>query len=259
MRNYLILREKVLAFRADPAVHAALEAAEVAELRPPTLADGESLADLRAASYDVEALAERSVAMEALDQLAMEHLIGRPLTDRLDTEPGRRRTRRAHRWTHCSTHRWQGPNARGPAPDPMERTVTTEGIVMNTLITRLQRRSRLVVGSTMAVIVSLPLGAAIGLAPASSAAVPSPATERASTTSDDSTKAPDASVKKSKKSTSSTLGEAVPWTADPEASAQAAPTPSTRSSSPRPRRSGTARSTRRPPPSSSSAPTTTSP
>jgi xylose isomerase len=76
MRNYLILRERVQAFRADPDVTAALEAAGVPELAVPTLADGESLADLRGASYDVATLAERSVAMEALDQLAMEHLLG---------------------------------------------------------------------------------------------------------------------------------------------------------------------------------------
>lgn len=76
MRNYLILRDKVQAFRADPDVAAALEAAEVETLRTPTLAEGESLADLRSASYDVEGLAARSVGMEALDQLAMEHLLG---------------------------------------------------------------------------------------------------------------------------------------------------------------------------------------
>ncbi|HSF35421.1 MAG TPA: xylose isomerase [Nocardioides sp.] len=76
MRNYLILRDKVQAFRADPDVVAALEAAEVGTLRTPTLAEGESLADLRAASYDVEGLGARSVGQEALDQLAMEHLLG---------------------------------------------------------------------------------------------------------------------------------------------------------------------------------------
>ena len=76
MRNYLILRERVQQFRADPEVTAALEAAGVPELDVPTLGEGESLADLRDASYDVPALAERSVAMEALDQLAMEHLLG---------------------------------------------------------------------------------------------------------------------------------------------------------------------------------------
>jgi xylose isomerase len=76
MRNYLILRDKVQAFRADPDVVAALEAAEVGTLRTPTLAEGESLADLRAASYDVEGLGARSVGQEALDQLALEHLMG---------------------------------------------------------------------------------------------------------------------------------------------------------------------------------------
>ena len=76
MRNYLILRERVQSFRSDPEVVAALAAAGVGELDEPTLAEGESLDDLRAASYDVAALAERSVAMEALDQLAMEHLLG---------------------------------------------------------------------------------------------------------------------------------------------------------------------------------------
>ena len=76
MRNYLILREKVQAFRADPEVTAAVEAAGVMELEQPTVAPGESLDDVRNASYDLEALRARSVAMEALDQLAMEHLLG---------------------------------------------------------------------------------------------------------------------------------------------------------------------------------------
>ena len=45
MRNYLILREKARAFRADPEVAEALEAARVAELAVPTLGEGESLDD----------------------------------------------------------------------------------------------------------------------------------------------------------------------------------------------------------------------
>ena len=48
---------------------------------------------------------------------------------------------------------------------------------MNRLITRLQRRSRVAVGSTMALIVSLPLGATIGLASTATAA-PSPEPRR---------------------------------------------------------------------------------
>jgi xylose isomerase len=76
MRNYLILRDKVQAFRADPEVAEALAAARVAELSEPTLAEGESLADLRAEKYDREALADRGLGFEKLDQLAMEHLLG---------------------------------------------------------------------------------------------------------------------------------------------------------------------------------------
>ena len=76
MRNYLILRERVRAFRADPEVKDALEAARVAELALPTLADGEKLADLRAEQHDLATLATRGMHFERLDQLAMEHLIG---------------------------------------------------------------------------------------------------------------------------------------------------------------------------------------
>ena len=76
MRNYLILRERVRAFRADPEVKDALEAARVAELAVPTLADGEALADLRTEQHDLATLATRGMHFERLDQLAMEHLIG---------------------------------------------------------------------------------------------------------------------------------------------------------------------------------------
>ncbi|TWD84767.1 xylose isomerase [Kribbella amoyensis] len=76
MRNYLILREKARAFRADPEVAEALAAAKVGELGEPTLAAGESLDDLRAATYDPDALAARGLGFERLDQLAMEHLLG---------------------------------------------------------------------------------------------------------------------------------------------------------------------------------------
>ena len=76
MRNYLTLRDRVQAFRADAEVQQALDAAEVGALDQSTLGEGESLATLREMSYDVQALAERSIAMEALDQLAMEHLLG---------------------------------------------------------------------------------------------------------------------------------------------------------------------------------------
>ena len=76
MRNYLILREKAQAFRADPEVAEALEAARVGELAVPTLGAGESLDDLRAQTFDPKALGERGLQFERLDQLAMEHLLG---------------------------------------------------------------------------------------------------------------------------------------------------------------------------------------
>ena len=76
MRNYLILREKVQAFRGDPEVQAALAAARVPDLALPTLGDGETWRDLHGFTPDIEALARRGMAFERLDQLALEHLYG---------------------------------------------------------------------------------------------------------------------------------------------------------------------------------------
>ncbi|MDA8372288.1 MAG: xylose isomerase [Nocardiopsaceae bacterium] len=76
MRNYLILKEKAAAFRADPEVAAALEAARVAELSQPTLDAGESVADLLAEELDADSVGERGYHFERLDQLALDHLFG---------------------------------------------------------------------------------------------------------------------------------------------------------------------------------------
>src|SRR3954452_7777679 len=77
MRNYLILREKVKAFRADPEVQAALSAARLPELAQPTLAAGEGWQQLLEWPLpDIEALAALGAATEHLDQLALEHLYG---------------------------------------------------------------------------------------------------------------------------------------------------------------------------------------
>ena len=76
MRNYLILREKSRAFRADPEVRQALLDARVDQLAIPTLAQGETLQTLREESFDPEAAAQRGMAFEHLDQLALEHLYG---------------------------------------------------------------------------------------------------------------------------------------------------------------------------------------
>ncbi|WP_300608664.1 xylose isomerase [Trebonia sp.] len=76
MRNYLILREKVRAFRADPEVAEALRAARAPELAAPTLAPGETWRDVRDVTVDADALGRRGMGYEHLDQLAMEHLYG---------------------------------------------------------------------------------------------------------------------------------------------------------------------------------------
>jgi xylose isomerase len=76
MRNYLILRAKVRAFRADPEVAGALRASGVAQLGSPTLAPGETWRDVREPAADVDALARRGLAYEHLDQLALEYLYG---------------------------------------------------------------------------------------------------------------------------------------------------------------------------------------
>jgi len=76
MRNWLILREKVRAFRADPEVIEALELTRAAELAVPTLAEGEDWRSVRDFTPDIDALAKRGAGFEHLDQLALEHLYG---------------------------------------------------------------------------------------------------------------------------------------------------------------------------------------
>ncbi|WP_440067653.1 xylose isomerase [Streptosporangium sp. OZ121] len=76
MRTYLILKEKVAAFRADPEVAEALAASRVAELSEPTLAPGETIADLNRDEFDLDAVAARGFHFTRLNQLAMDHLLG---------------------------------------------------------------------------------------------------------------------------------------------------------------------------------------
>ncbi|MET9624782.1 xylose isomerase [Streptomyces sp. NPDC006464] len=78
MRNYLILKDRAAAFRADAEVQQALAASRLPELAVPTAADGLAalLADRSAyEDFDATAVAERSLAFERLDQLALEHLL----------------------------------------------------------------------------------------------------------------------------------------------------------------------------------------
>jgi xylose isomerase len=76
MRNYLILREKTRAFRADPEVAEALRAARVPDLTLPTLSDGETWRDIRDFAPDAASLGARGMAFERLDQLALDYLYG---------------------------------------------------------------------------------------------------------------------------------------------------------------------------------------
>jgi xylose isomerase len=82
MRMYLLLRERAAAFRADPEVAEALAQAKVAELRQPTLAPGETYAELLAdrsayEDFDTDSyFGAKGFGFVALNQLAMEHLMG---------------------------------------------------------------------------------------------------------------------------------------------------------------------------------------
>jgi xylose isomerase len=81
MRTYLLLKERAVAFRADPEVQEALAAARVAELAQPTLGQGESYEDLLAdrsafEDFDADAAGARGGGVVRLAQLAVEHLMG---------------------------------------------------------------------------------------------------------------------------------------------------------------------------------------
>ena len=80
MRMYLLLKERAAAFRADPEVIAALEAARVSELSTPTLAAGETasgiLSDDSIANFDVDGAGRAGYGFVELHQLAVEHLMG---------------------------------------------------------------------------------------------------------------------------------------------------------------------------------------
>ncbi|MBP2326278.1 xylose isomerase [Kibdelosporangium banguiense] len=81
MSTYLLLRDRVRAYRADPEVQEALVQSRVPELAVPTLSPGESVADLRAdrsafEDFDPDKAAERGYGFARLSQLAVEHVLG---------------------------------------------------------------------------------------------------------------------------------------------------------------------------------------
>ncbi len=75
MRNYLILREKVRAFRADPEVQQATEESRVLELWESTLAPGRPW-QTSGRPLRPRRTREAGMHFERLDQLALEYLYG---------------------------------------------------------------------------------------------------------------------------------------------------------------------------------------
>ncbi|GAA0969305.1 xylose isomerase [Acrocarpospora macrocephala] len=76
MRTYLILKDKVAKFNADPEVQEARAASLVPDLSLPTLGEGETLDELLADERDPEELATRGFHFTRLNQLALEHILG---------------------------------------------------------------------------------------------------------------------------------------------------------------------------------------
>ena len=81
MELYLMLRERSQAFRGDPEVQEALATARVAELRQPTLNEGETYQQLLAdrstfEDYDLEPTRTQGYGFAHLQRLAVQHLLG---------------------------------------------------------------------------------------------------------------------------------------------------------------------------------------
>jgi xylose isomerase len=82
IQNYLLLKERAKAFRADPEVQEALAASRVPEIQVPTLGTGEGYKELladRSAFEDFDAdsyFGAKGFGFVRLNQLALEHLMG---------------------------------------------------------------------------------------------------------------------------------------------------------------------------------------
>jgi xylose isomerase len=81
MELYVSMREKARAFRADPEVQEALQAARVPELAQPTLGEGETYNELlqdRSAfeDFDIDRARTQGYGFARLQRLAIEHLLG---------------------------------------------------------------------------------------------------------------------------------------------------------------------------------------
>ena len=76
METFRLLAERARAFRADPAVQELMREASIFELAEPTLAEGETIADLRAAEMpDADEKGAREYHFVELQQAAVRHLL----------------------------------------------------------------------------------------------------------------------------------------------------------------------------------------
>lgn len=81
MDMYNMLAAKSKAYREDPEVQEAMKTAGLFELATPTMAEGETIADILADTtafedFDADAAAQRDFGFVRLNQLALKHLIG---------------------------------------------------------------------------------------------------------------------------------------------------------------------------------------
>jgi len=78
MRTYKIMKQRALAFDADPEVRGILAEQKDAELAPLLTGaySGDRAAALRALNLDIEPIAARGLGYERLDQLLIEYLTG---------------------------------------------------------------------------------------------------------------------------------------------------------------------------------------
>lgn len=76
MRTYLALKDRATDYRNDPRVIQAQKDSNIPGLTENTMGTGESWKDLAKDSFDVEAAGVRGYQYEALNQLALEHLMG---------------------------------------------------------------------------------------------------------------------------------------------------------------------------------------
>jgi xylose isomerase len=78
MRTYLILKEKVERFNADPEIQQILSAliARGGGAAPHSAFSPERAATLKSATFDLDSMRQRGFAYERLDQLTIEILLG---------------------------------------------------------------------------------------------------------------------------------------------------------------------------------------